>query len=159
MKRSTVMVIMAALVFHGCQARADAPAPRVEVDRQVEDRTQDQLFDASVGWLRNAFAAEETQVDITDREAGLVMAKVTLNGGAKTVIDTPMPLRITVTIDVHAQGYRAVFDGFQLPRRWIGKVPAPGKELESALHTVHGLADSLAEHLAVSPLHAFPIEH
>lgn len=161
MRQPLSMILCAAFVLGGCQARADVPppVPRVAVDRQVEDRTREQLFDAAVSWLRNSFPADETQIDIVDREAGLVMGKVTLREGALTVVDTPMPLRITVTIEAHAQGYRAAFDGFQLPKRWLGKEPALGKELDSALHTAHSLEASLAEHLAASVVSGFPIEH
>lgn len=148
------LVIISAVVvgLYGCEPRAEAPSltPRVEVSSQVEDSTHDQLFDAAWKWLLTSFSAEEIVIDLVDRDAGVLMGKITLPDGARTVADTPMPLRITVMIDVRAQGYHVVFDGFHLPRRWIGTEPAPGKELDSTMQTAQRLESSLAQHLAAS---------
>lgn len=161
--RLLLLVVSATMVtgLCGCQPRPETPTqePRVEVSSQVEDSTHDQLFDAAMKWLFTSFSAEELVIDLVDRDAGLLMGKITLPDGTRTVADTPMPLRITVMIDVRAQGYQVVFDGFHLPRRWIGTTPAPGKELDSALQTAQRLESSLAQHLASSVVSGLPIEH
>lgn len=161
--RPLLLVVSAAMVMGlcGCQPRTETPTlePRVEVSSQVDDSTHDQLFDAARKWLLTSFSAEELVIDLVDRDAGLLMGKITLPDGTRTVADTPMPLRITVMIDVRAQGYHVVFDGFHLPRRWIGTTPAPGKELDSALQTAQRLESSLAQHLTASVVSGLPIEH
>lgn len=142
--------IIAGLLVAGCQERSVVPRPQAVTEHQVKGSDSAQVFAAATRWLHESFTPEEVVLDIQDPVAGLLMGKITIKDGAQTVVGTGMPLRITVMISIRSDGYRVVFDNFLLPKRWFGRTPAGGKELESAMQTALRLETSLTEFIGPS---------